>query len=96
MLDALKRLLQDPPPAMAFEISEAGIAAADGSIRAAGEHLGTSQGFYGSVLSRIQDAVNFGQRAIVILQIIQHLGVPKPKPFQVGNQIGVRSSEVAA
>jgi type IV pilus assembly protein PilM len=28
MLDTLKRLLQDPPPAMAFEISEAGIAAA--------------------------------------------------------------------
>src|SRR5437016_3388127 len=28
MLDNLKRLLQDPPPAMAFEISEAGIAAA--------------------------------------------------------------------
>src|SRR3954451_21557146 len=28
MLDKLKFLLQDPPPAMAFEISEAGIAAA--------------------------------------------------------------------
>jgi type IV pilus assembly protein PilM len=28
MLDTLKSLLQDPPPAMAFEISEAGIAAA--------------------------------------------------------------------
>ena len=28
MLDKLKSLLQDPPPAMAFEISEAGIAAA--------------------------------------------------------------------
>lgn len=28
MLDALKSFLQDPPPAMAFEISEAGIAAA--------------------------------------------------------------------
>jgi flagellar hook-associated protein 3 FlgL len=40
---------------------DAGVAAADGSIRAAGEHLGTSQGFYGSVLVRIQDAVNFGQ-----------------------------------
>jgi len=39
----------------------AGIMAADGSIRAAGEHLGTSQGFYGSVITRIQDAVNFGQ-----------------------------------
>src|SRR5262245_29947995 len=28
MLDRLKSILQDPPPAMAFEISEAGIAAA--------------------------------------------------------------------
>lgn len=28
MLDALKRLVQEPPPAMAFEISESGIAAA--------------------------------------------------------------------
>src|SRR5947208_14004465 len=28
MLESLKRLLHDPPPAMAFEISEAGIAAA--------------------------------------------------------------------
>ncbi len=28
MLDALKRLVQEPPPAMAFEISEGGIAAA--------------------------------------------------------------------
>src|SRR5689334_14258450 len=28
MLEALKSLLQDPPPGMAFEISEAGIAAA--------------------------------------------------------------------
>ena len=28
MLNSLKRILQDPPPAMAFEISEAGIAAA--------------------------------------------------------------------
>src|SRR5437879_1949681 len=28
MLDRLKSLVQDPPPAMAFEISEAGIAAA--------------------------------------------------------------------
>ena len=27
MLDKLKSLLQDPPPSMAFEISEAGIAA---------------------------------------------------------------------
>jgi hypothetical protein len=28
LLDKLKGLLQDPPPAMVFEISEAGIAAA--------------------------------------------------------------------
>ena len=28
MFDKLKLLLQEPPPAMAFEISEAGIAAA--------------------------------------------------------------------
>ena len=34
MLDALKSLLQDPPPALAFEISEAGIAAARISSRA--------------------------------------------------------------
>lgn len=34
MLDRLKSLLQDPPPAMAFEISEAGIAAARMGSRA--------------------------------------------------------------
>src|SRR5262249_3356639 len=34
MLDKLKSLLQDPPPAMAFEISEAGIAAARIGARA--------------------------------------------------------------
>jgi type IV pilus assembly protein PilM len=34
MLDRLKSLLQDPPPAMAFEISEAGIAAARIGARA--------------------------------------------------------------
>ena len=34
MLDRLKSLLQDPPPAMAFEISEAGIAAARITSRA--------------------------------------------------------------
>ena len=39
----------------------AGIDAAAGSIQTASDHLGTSQGFYGGVLSRIQDAVNFGQ-----------------------------------
>src|SRR5579872_492005 len=33
-LDGLKSLLQDPPPAMAFEISEAGIAAARIGARA--------------------------------------------------------------
>jgi len=38
-----------------------GIDAAVGSIQTAGDHLGISQGFYGGVLSRIQDAVNFGQ-----------------------------------
>src|SRR6267378_992392 len=34
MLDKLKSLLQDPPPAMAFEISEAGIASARIGARA--------------------------------------------------------------
>ena len=34
LLDRLKLLLQDPPPAMAFEISEAGIAAARIEARA--------------------------------------------------------------
>ena len=34
MLDALKSLLQDPPPAMAFEITEAGISAARIGTRA--------------------------------------------------------------
>src|ERR1051326_8019386 len=34
MFDGLKSILQDPPPAMAFEISEAGIAAARISSRA--------------------------------------------------------------
>ena len=34
MLDRLKSLLQDPPPVMAFEISEAGIAAARIGARA--------------------------------------------------------------
>ena len=34
MLDSLKRILQDPPPAMAFEISEAGIAVARMGSRA--------------------------------------------------------------
>jgi type IV pilus assembly protein PilM len=34
MLDALKSLLQDPPPAMAFEITEAGISAARIGARA--------------------------------------------------------------
>jgi flagellin-like hook-associated protein FlgL len=39
----------------------AGIEAAAGNIQNAGDHLGASQGFYGGVLSRIQDAVNYGQ-----------------------------------
>ena len=38
-----------------------GITAAIGSIQNAGSHLGNLQGFYGSVLGRIQDATNFGQ-----------------------------------
>ncbi len=37
LLDRLKALVQDPPPAMAFEISEAGIAAARMETRAAVE-----------------------------------------------------------
>ncbi|MCU1236302.1 MAG: hypothetical protein JWP63_4269 [Candidatus Solibacter sp.] len=39
MLDKLKAILQDPPPAMAFEISEAGIAAARIGTRAELEFL---------------------------------------------------------
>src|SRR3954451_14701395 len=39
MLDKLKSILQDPPPAMAFEISEAGIAAARIGVRAEVEFL---------------------------------------------------------
>ncbi len=39
LLDTLKSLLQDPPPAMAFEISEAGIAAARIGSRAELEFL---------------------------------------------------------
>lgn len=38
-----------------------GITAAIGNIQDAGTQLGISQGFYGSVLGRIQDATNYGQ-----------------------------------
>jgi flagellar hook-associated protein 3 FlgL len=37
------------------------IATAIGNVQNAGSHLGNSQGFYGSVLGRIQDATSFGQ-----------------------------------
>ena len=38
-----------------------GINGAIGLIQTAGIHLGVSQGFYGNVLSRIEDATNYGQ-----------------------------------
>ena len=37
------------------------ITAAMGNVQNAGSHLGNSQGFYGSVLGRIQDATSFSQ-----------------------------------
>jgi flagellar hook-associated protein 3 FlgL len=37
------------------------ITTAMGAVQNAGNHLGNSQGFYGSVLGRIQDATNFSQ-----------------------------------
>jgi flagellar hook-associated protein 3 FlgL len=39
----------------------AGITAATGNIQNASDQMGISQGFYGSVLGRIQDATNYGQ-----------------------------------
>jgi len=39
----------------------AGIDAATAAIQTASDHLNISQGFYGSVLNRIQDATNYGQ-----------------------------------
>lgn len=38
-----------------------GIQSAIGSIQTASDHLNLSQGFYASVLTRIQDATNYGQ-----------------------------------
>ena len=39
----------------------AGIETAIGKIQTASDHLGLSQGFYGNVISRIQDAIHYGQ-----------------------------------
>ena len=46
----------------------AGIDSAMANIQTASDHLGLSQGFYGGVISRVADAVNFGQSYSVQLK----------------------------